>query len=69
MDEEKLNISLRKFLKKVGINSQRIIEDKVRHAVNSSKVSSSKNIKITAKIVAEDIDLSESIEGEIEVKI
>ena len=43
MNEEKLNISLRKFLKNVGITSQRKIEDKVRECVESSKISSSKN--------------------------
>ena len=42
MNEEKLNISLRKFLKNVGITSQRKIEDKVRECVESSKISSSK---------------------------
>ena len=41
MDEETLNISLRKFLKNVGINSQRLIEEKVRSAVQSSQISSS----------------------------
>ena len=30
MNEEKLNLSVRKFLKNVGITSQRKIEDKVR---------------------------------------
>ena len=30
MNEEKLNISVRKFLKNVGITSQRKIEEKVR---------------------------------------
>ena len=30
MNEEKLNISIRKFLKNVGITSQRKIEEKIR---------------------------------------
>ena len=46
MDEEKLNISVRKFLKNVGINSQRLIEEKVRHALSNQKITNSKKILI-----------------------
>ena len=37
MDEEKLNISIRKFLKGVGINSQRIIAKRIRDIVKNDK--------------------------------
>ena len=60
MNEDKLNLSLRKFLKNVGITSQRKIEEKVRDAISSSKISSSKKIIISAKLLSEDIDLNES---------
>lgn len=69
MNEEKLNISIRKFLKNVGINSQRLIEDKVRNAVNDGEISNSKKIKIKANIVCEDLNLSNSIDGEIDIEI
>ena len=69
MNEDKLNLSLRKFLKNVGITSQRKIEKKVRDAISSSKISSSKKIIISAKLLSEDIDLNESIEGEIDLEI
>ena len=61
MNEDKLNLSLRKFLKNVGITSQRKIEEKVRDAISSSKISSSKKIIISAKLLSEDIDLNEKI--------
>ena len=67
MDEEKLNISVRKFLKNVGINSQRLIEEKVRHALSNQKITNSKKILIKASIVSEELDLSHSIDGEIEI--
>ena len=67
MDEEKLNISIRKFLKNVGITSQRKIEEKIRKAIESGKLSDSQKIKITASIVSEELDLSESINGELEI--
>ena len=69
MNEDKLNLSLRKFLKNVGITSQRKIEEKVRDAISSSKISSSKKIIISAKLLSEEIDLNESIEGEIDIEI
>ena len=43
MNEEKLNLSVRKFLKNVGITSQRKIEEKVREKIKSSNISNSKN--------------------------
>ena len=39
MDEQELNISIRKFLKMVGVNSQREIEHAVQRAVQSGKAS------------------------------
>ena len=65
MNEEKLNISIRKFLKNVGITSQRKIEEKIR--VNSPNLS--KKIKISANLVSEELDLNEVIEGEIDIEI
>ncbi len=69
MDEEKLNISVRKFLKNVGINSQRLIEEKVRHALSDQKITNSKKILIKASIVSKELDLSHSIDGEIEIEL
>ncbi len=69
MNEEKLNLSLRKFLKNVGITSQRHIEEKVRDYLKSSKTSTSKKIKISANLVSEELNLNENIEGEIDIEI
>ena len=65
MNEEKLNISIRKFLKNVGITSQRKIEEKIRN----SNPNSSKKIKISVNLVSDELDLNEKIEGEIDIEI
>jgi hypothetical protein len=39
MNEETFNLSIRKFLKKFGINSQREIERAVRKAIEEGKLS------------------------------
>ena len=65
MNDEKLNISIRKFLKNVGITSQRKIEEKIR----DSNPNSSKKIKISANLVSDELDLNEKIEGEIDIEV
>ena len=44
MDEEVLNMQVRKFLKKVGIASQREIEQAVRKAVSEGKLSGNETV-------------------------
>ena len=69
MNEEKLNISIRKFLKNVGITSQRSIENNIRENVKSGKINNSKTIIVEAKISSKDLEISETIKGEIEIEI
>ena len=69
MNEEKLNISVRKFLKNVGITSQRKIEEKVREQDGLGNLKQSKKIKISAKVYSKELDLDEEVNGEIEIEI
>ena len=65
MDEDAFNMSLRKFLKKVGVTSQREIEQAVRAAIDSGSLNGQGAVqaKVTLKIDA--IGLSQDIDGEI----
>tara|TARA_E500000178_G_scaffold226052_1_gene222878 strand:- start:3392 stop:3598 length:207 start_codon:yes stop_codon:yes gene_type:complete len=67
MDEEKLNISIRKFLKGVGINSQRIIEKRIRDIVENDKNVNLSNVKITMQIKSTELQIDEKIDGKIDV--
>ncbi|MCK5919822.1 MAG: hypothetical protein KAG66_02705 [Methylococcales bacterium] len=49
MDEEVFNIQLRKFLKKVGIQSQREIEQAVRSAISADTLDATETL--TARVV------------------
>ena len=69
MDEEKLNLSVRRFLKNVGITSQRTLEDKVRKLIATNTIQKSKVIKVTAKVSSEELEVDETIVGEIEIDI
>ena len=65
MDEEKFNIEMRKFLKKVGITSQRLIEQHVRDAVAAGRLGGGATVDVRATLEIEELGLKEPIEGQI----
>jgi hypothetical protein len=67
MDEDKFNTSLRGFLKKVGITSQREIEKAIREAVAAGRLKG--NEKLPAKMVLTlgGVNLTHEITEEIEL--
>ena len=68
MDQETFNLSIRKFLKMVGVNSQREIEQAVSHALQGKKLSGSETLpaKVTLEIPA--LGLKVPFDGEIRLK-
>lgn len=67
MDEEKLNISIRKFLKGVGINSQRIIEKRIREILENDKNADLSKVKVTMQITSAELQIDEKIDGQIDI--
>ncbi len=65
MDEEKLNIDIRKFLKKVGITSQREIEKAVRSAIDSGKLTGTETLNARVRLEVDGIDLDLTVDGDI----
>ena len=67
MDEDRFNMEVRKFLKVVGVTSQREIEIAVRKAGEAGKVKG--NAKLKAKIVLTipSVGLSHEVDGEIDL--
>ena len=65
MDEEAFNISTRKFLKKLGVTSQREIEMGVRDAVGSGRLEGNERLPARAVVTVEGLDEEIVIEGEI----
>ena len=49
MDQETFNLSIRKFLKMVGVNSQREIEQAVQQALQQKKLSGSETLQAHMK--------------------
>ena len=68
MDEEALNLSLRKFLKNVGVTSQREIETAVRKAAAEGRLGGTTSMPCSATINVSHLDLSVRVNGSIEVE-
>ena len=68
MNEDTLNVSVRKFLKKVGVTSQREIEQAVRAAVNAGRLKGNETLPAKATLTIEGLGLSAEIEGAIELE-
>jgi len=68
MSDEAFNMSLRKFLKTVGVTSQREIEEAVRAAGETGEMPSG---AVTARIVLtiEAVGLEHEVTGEIEMPV
>ena len=68
MDDEVLNIQVRKFLKKVGIQSQREIEQAVKDQIRNGSLLGAEKLDATMLLEVPEIGLKVSIEGKIEIE-
>jgi hypothetical protein len=65
MDEDRFNMELRKFLKTVGVTSQREVENAVRQALASGKIKNTATLKAKVVLTMPDIGLAHEIDGTI----
>jgi len=68
MDEDVFNMSIRKFLKKVGVTSQREIETAVRDALAAGKLSGDEKLTARVQLSIGDVGLDVEIDGDIALK-
>ena len=68
MDENNLNIEIRKFLKQVGISSQREIENYIRKKFADGNIKKNQSIKVSMNLSSEDGELSHSINETLKIK-
>ncbi|MBR0696650.1 DUF6494 family protein [Bradyrhizobium lablabi] len=67
MNEDVFNASLRGFLKKVGITSQREVERAVREAVASGRLKGNEKLPAKTVLTIDGLSLTHEISGEIEL--
>ena len=67
MDEDRFNMSVRKFLKVVGVTSQREIENAVREAIKAGRLQGGGKVKAKVTLTIEEAGLAHEVEDEIEL--
>ena len=67
MNEDIFNTSLRRFLKKVGITSQREIEKAVREALASGRLKGHEKLPAKMVLTIGGVNLSHEIDDDIEL--
>jgi hypothetical protein len=68
MDEETFNLSIRKFLKMVGINSQREIERAVASAIADGNIKGTESFPAVMTLEVAGLSLRTTFEGEIDLQ-
>ena len=68
MDEETFNLSIRKFLKMVGVTSQRDIEQAVAKAVADGTIAGSETLAATMTLEIPKLGLKVAFNGDIELR-
>jgi len=65
MDADVFNMQIRKFLKQVGVTSQREIESTVRAAIEDGRLKGDETVTARVTLTIESLGLSKEIEGKI----
>ncbi|MEE8365622.1 MAG: DUF6494 family protein [Gammaproteobacteria bacterium] len=68
MDEDELNLSIRKFLKKVGITSQREIEKAIRSAIESGQLNDNGSVDLSMTLKMDHLTSDLVIDGQIKLQ-
>ena len=65
MNDDQFNMNIRKFLKKVGITSQREIENAVRTAIDSGDLQGDESLGVKVTLAIGAVNLTVDIDGKI----
>ena len=65
MNDEALNMSIRKFLKTVGVNSQLAIEKAVRQAIEDGKLKGNETMPAHMTLTVGTLELNVQFDGEL----
>ena len=68
MNEEKLNLDIRKFLKKVGISSQKIIENYLTNALQKGNLKTKDEVEIEMKMIIKNQNIEHIISDKIKIE-
>ncbi|MBM3569697.1 MAG: hypothetical protein FJX46_13205 [Alphaproteobacteria bacterium] len=65
MNEDVFNMELRKFLKTVGVTTQREIENAVRAGLSAGRLKGTETLKVRATVTIEGLGAEHRVDGTI----
>ena len=68
MNEDSFNLSIRKFLKMVGVNSQRELEQAVQKSMQSGKLKGDETLPVKVTLEIPQLGVKVPFDGEIRLK-
>jgi hypothetical protein len=68
MNEDAFNMSIRKFLKHVGVHSQREIESAVQEAIAAGKLKGNETFPARMRLTLDGVELDVSFDGKISLE-
>ncbi len=68
MNEDTLNMEIRKFLKKVGVTAQREIEHSIYKAIETGSLSGNESLDVSMTLELTSLALNHKIEGTIKLE-
>ena len=68
MNDETLNMSIRRFLKTVGVNSQLAVEKAVRKAIEEGKLKGAESLGATMVLSVGKLGLEVKFDGELRLE-
>ena len=68
MDQETFNLSIRKFLKMVGVNSQREMEQSVQKALMDGRLQGTESIPVKCTLEIPSLGVKMPFDGEMRLK-
>jgi hypothetical protein len=68
MNEETFNLSIRKYLKMVGINSQREIEHAVAKAIADGRIAGTESFQATMRLQVAGLQIDVEFDGDIKLQ-
>jgi Family of unknown function (DUF6494) len=68
MNEDVFNMSIRKFLKKVGVTAQRSIEGAIRESLSTGLLKGNEKLPVKVTLTIGRIDLNVVVDGDIELE-
>ena len=68
MNEDNLNLEIRKFLKKVGISSQRKLESRIKQSIESGSLKIGDSIELEMRLIVKNQDTEHIIADKITIE-